>query len=518
MTDEKRRVKENKEIDLIDLIIELLLHWRGFLIAILIGGLLLGGYSVYSSVKANQAAKIAAAAVEEEKAKVLSDQEYFEQEKEKTEKRIVELESSLSAKDRSGANQLLVYCEQLEFQQQYMDNSVLMKVDAYNIPSGEVIIKIISDQIMGSAFENAYKGIFSSVEMFDYLKQRLNYGNEMAELITIESSSTNYNSDSDFNIEINTEVKDDTAKEIILVFKFVALTEEECKVLEEAFIDYAKSKSAEYQSSLGAHELIVVDSVVSTTYDASVMSKQSSIIEQIGKLNNNIINGYDALSGSGKEYYDLLVKQKDMESEIDENIERAEAATVEIPPITLNKKKLIIGLIGGLLVYAFIICLIYIFSRRIKDSDDFTSTFGVNQLGKIYHETGTMKRATGLDKAIYSLKRRGRKKVPFGEASSIVAVNTSLTASKCGYKKLGLFTIDKDDVLTVKICEALRAEDVEGVVLSEPLYNRQEMSAIKDIDAAVIIAKSGVSRYDELWDVIEVLDNQKVKILGGIMA
>ena len=44
------------------------------------------------------------------------------------------------------------------------------------------------------------------------------------------------------------------------------------------------------------------------------------------------------------------------------------------------------------------------------------------------------------------------------------------------------------------------------------------MSALKDIDAVVIIAKSGVSRYDELWDVIEVLDNQKVSILGGIMA
>ena len=80
-------------------------------------------------------------------------------------------------------------------------------------------------------------------------------------------------------------------------------------------------------------------------------------------------------------------------------------------------------------------------------------------------------------------------------ASSIIAVHTSLTASQGGYKRLGLITADKEDALTGKISEAL-----------------------KDVDAALIIAKPGVSRYDDLWDMINVLDNQKIKILGGIMA
>lgn len=519
MTAERMHTKESKEIDLIDFIIDLLGHWRGLVIAILIGGVLLGGQSVYSSVKANKTAKIAALAAEEENTKVLSDQEFFEQEKERTERRIAEKESSLSAKDKMGVTQLLVYQEQLEIQKIYMDRSVLMKVDAYNLPSGTVVLRIVSDQTMSSALENTYKGILSSAEMYDYLKQKLGYGNEITELVTLDSSSSdNQNNNSNLNIEVTTEVNDNTAKEIILVYKFMALTEEDCKALEETFIDYAKSKTLEYQSSLGTHELIVVDSVVSTTYNPSVANMQSSTIQQIATLENNITNGYDALSDSGKEYYDLLVKQKEMESEIAENIERAEVASVVIPPITVDKKKLLIGLAGGFFVYAFIICLSYIFSRKVKDSDDFATTFGVNQLGKIYRETASVKRATALDRAIYSLKRRGRKKVSVDEASLIVAVNTSLTASKGGYKKLGLITADKEDALTGKISEALKTEGVEGVVLSELLYNDREMSALKYVDAAVIIAKTGVSRYDELWDVIEVLDNQKVKILGGIMA
>ena len=117
-----------------------------------------------------------------------------------------------------------------------------------------------------------------------------------------------------------------------------------------------------------------------------------------------------------------------------EREEIAAQSSVVIPPITISKKKLLIGLAGGFFVYALVICIVYIFSRKIKDSDDFSTTFGVGQLGKIYRECQSVKRSTGLDKAIYSLKRRGRKKVSIDEASSIVAVNTSLTASKGGLK------------------------------------------------------------------------------------
>ena len=78
-------------------------------------------------------------------------------------------------------------------------------------------------------------------------------------------------------------------------------------------------------------------------------------------------------------------------------------------------------------------------------------------------------------------------------------------------------TADKEDALSGKINAALKAEEVEGVVLSESLYKEQEMYTLKDVDAAVIIAKSRVSRYGEFWDVIEVLASQKAEIMGGII-
>lgn len=504
MNADRVNAKNTKEINLKDLVIEVFLHWRGIIVAVLIGGFMLGGYSVYSSVKVNKEARNAAAIAEEEKTKVLSDQEYYEQELKSIEKRIIELESFLTTKELGDVNLALAYKEQLNIQKEYMSNSILMKVDAYNSPTGSVTLKIIADKVNATILRETYKGLLSSVDMFGEFKEKLGYGSEISELITL--------SDMNINIDATTEIK-----EAVLVYSIKALTENDCQILVDAFTEYAKRKSEEYQKTIGAHELIVVDASVSTIFDSDIATKQNTIIQTIGSLESNEAKVYDTLSDNGKEYYDLMVRQKDMESEIAESIERTEVADVVIPPIVVSKKKLLIGIVGGFFVYAFVICLAYMFSRKIKDSDDFSTTFKIDQLGKIYKESKSARRANRLDKAIYSLKRRGRKKVPFDEASSIVAINTSLTASRGGYKKIGLIATDKADVLIGKISEALKDAGVEGVVLSEPLYNEQEMSALKDVDAAVIVAKSGVSLYDDLWDVIEVLDNQKIEILGGII-
>ena len=522
MTAERMHLKETKEIDLIDLIIEILVHWRGLIIAALIGGLVLGGYSIYSSIKENKAAKVAAAAVEEERTKVLSDQEYLEQEQEKTENKIAQLESILTEKEKTAVNQLLTYREKLKKQERYVADSVIMNADALNMPTGVVSIHIVSGQVSITALEDIYEGILTSVEMYDYLKNNLGYGSEINELVKLNGFENNNDNniidENKVNVGIKTDLITESDTDRILMFSFLALTEEDCEALEDAFIDFLMFKFSGYQKSLGNHQVIVVDKSVTTIYNTLVSSKQNEIKDYVASLKVLIANNYDSLSDSGKEYYNLLVKQKDNESQIAEKIERAEVATVTIPPILVDKKKLLIGLAGGFFMYAFVLCLIYIFSREIKDSDDFSITFGVNQLGKIYRESKSVKYATRLDKAIYLLKRRGRKKVPYDEAVSIVATNSSLTASKDGIKKLGIITADKEDIINKKVTEALKAEGVEGIVLSEPLYNNVEMSQLKNIDAALIIAKPGVSRYDDLRDIIDVLDNQKVKILGGIMA
>ncbi len=515
MTEDRIHVKESREIDLIDLVIEVLMNWRGLIIATVIGGLLLGGYSLYGSIKANKSAKLAAVAAEQEMVKFQSDKEFFEAEAEKVSNRISALESTISGKDIAGAAKILGDREQTEIQKKYMESSVLMNADALNLPTGTVTLRIVADQSMISSLKKSYEQILISPEMFSVLKEKLGYGSEISELIRPYNSVDYYKLSF---VDDKTEEVDENANDAALIFVFYGLTEDDCRALEGEFIEYAKTKAADYQKSFGSHELVVIDANVSTIYNETVKAAQLEAIRNLAAYESSIASGYDALSSEGKEYYDLLCKQADAEMEIAEREEIVAQSEVVIPPVTVSRKKLLIGLVGGFFVYALIICIAYIFSHKIKDSDEFSTSFGVNQIGKIYHESKSPKRATGFDRAIYSLKRRGRKKVSYDEASSIVAVNASLSASKKGIKKLGIITADKTDAVNAKVAEALHAEGVEGIVLSEPLYNNKEMAQLKELDAALIIARPGVSRYDEIWDIIDVLDNQKVKILGGIMA
>ena len=173
MIDERIHAKESKDIDLIDLFIEVILHWRGFIIATLIGGLLLGGYSVYGSVKANRSAKIAAAAAEQEIAQYKTDKELLEAETEKLNKRIETLKSTLSSKDLAGVAKILGDWEQLNIQREYMESSILMKADALNLPSGTITLRVIADQEVISSLKKSYEMILSSPEMYDVMKEKL---------------------------------------------------------------------------------------------------------------------------------------------------------------------------------------------------------------------------------------------------------------------------------------------------------------------------------------------------------
>lgn len=519
MTEARKLIKENKEIDIIDLFVEILLHWKGLIIATLIGGLLLGGYSIYSSYKNNKAALAAKVAEEKAQLKFQHDIEYYQNEMDRNARLKEEFEKILSAKDTAGANLILTYYEELLNHQRYMESSVLMNVDASNMPVGLVSLRVGTSEDVVFEFKNSYSDALISYDMYKYLKEKLGYGNEISELVLW--SDVNDKTETRFEIESREDEEGPSENQkpgsFVLTYYFYAASEENCEALVTAFIEYANSKAEDYAKVFGPVEVTVLDRSVTTIYDFDVEKMQKTALDLRTKYQNDITTGYDALSDEGKEYFDLVSNQKKAESEL-ENLEDISSISVkEIPPVTVSKKKLAIGLVGGFFAYALIVCIVYVLSGKVKDSDDFGSSFGVNQLGKIYYDSKPGKRFSAFDKVIYSLKRRGRKKVSPDEAASIIAVNTSITASKHEIKKLGLITADEGDALTGKIVDAFKSENIESIILSEFPYNGKEVSALKDIDAAILIAKPGISRYDEIWDVIEVLDNQEVKILGGIM-
>ncbi|MBO7634155.1 MAG: hypothetical protein J6S72_07215, partial [Lachnospiraceae bacterium] len=96
------------------------------------------------------------------------------------------------------------------------------------------------------------------------------------------------------------------------------------------------------------------------------------------------------------------------------------------------------------------------------------------------------------------------------------------SAAKANIKKLGIICAggveESTGSLIDKLKTAMKTENIDAKVLSQLLYSKDEAYSMKDLDAVVLVAAAGKSRYSEVWDAMEVIDNQKINILGGIMA
>ena len=511
MNEKRLRVREEKEIDLIDLLIEIMLHWRGLIIAFIIGGILLGGYSFMQSYRAQKSAKAAAAeAAEKEEqlkaeleADVLSDSERLE----KLSERADELKKELSDTSLANIETALSYYDQIEVLQDYLDTSVLMKADPYNLPYGNITFHISSDSEAAESIRLTYERIFSSADLFNYIKDKCGYGSEVNELISLYSSETNNDTD---NSAMRVDCK--------------AATVEDCRKMVDAIIDYVKAKSADLQKTLGYHMITVVDSAVSTSYNASVAQTKIDKEAAILSRNLSLAKLTDSFNETEKEYYLNKKESGIIKGLIDDKIEKKvqKIEPVEIPALAVSKKKVLIGVVLGVFVYAGILCVAYIFSQKIKDSDDFTVTFGTAQLGKLYGCREFKGFGKKLDKWLYSFKNRGRKVIDADEAAGIIATNSALSAAKADIKKLGIICAggveESTGSLIDKLKTAMKTENIDAKVLSQLLYSKDEAYSMKDLDAVVLVAAAGKSRYSEVWDAMEVIDNQKINILGGIMA
>ncbi|MBR1649670.1 MAG: hypothetical protein IJ691_00730 [Lachnospiraceae bacterium] len=506
MNNERLRYREEREIDLFDMFIEVLLHWRGLIVAMIIGGLVLGGYSLYGSYKANALARAAKAAAEEQAAlnaeNIKAEEEIIAEE----EKALEEAASALTETQIANVDSVIIQQKQLQQAEKYAEKSVLMNVDYNEVPKADITFKIGADGDRSYDIAKAYEDILTSSEMFKYVAEKCGMGSEVSECIGLDnkksSNSTNYATDTD----------------VIGVYVYGANTES-CEKIADAFCKYAFDKASELQLSLGEHVLSLVNKSVSTVYNKEIYDKQIANQNTIISLKKTIAAAVDAIKDEEKAYYELKTNAVLRENEEAEEETETKPEEIVVPKISVDKKKFAIGLGGGLFVYALIICIGYIFNGKVKDSDDFERLFGIKTIGKIYGAGDKRANKKGIDSAIYSLKRRGRKPIVQSSAEKMVAINSAALASKEETKNVAIISGDFDAAgLIERIKETITTEEKNAEIFESLLYSSTEAQELKNVDSAIIVIRAKKSRYNETEEMLKILENRGIKILGGVMA
>lgn len=494
-----------KEIRLKDLLIEILLRWRTILVWMIVGAIVMGAYSYVRAYKAELAAierneKVKAEIEEQEKELGETEDAYVN----KGNMTLDYLISKLSAEQKGTVDNVLAYENYIKARKEYMEKSMLMKMDAVSIPQVELTFSILSADLDKSyRIERIYEDLIAG-GLYQYIEEKNEdiSSEQAAEIITItRSCSELINGGDSFEVRVR------------------GLTEEQCKALAENVIEYINTKHDAIEEVLGSHSVEVVKNDYSIAMDYSIQSSQITLGHEIVTWENNVAEWKESFSEDEERYYNYLTSGKAVTNDNVNNMEDTEEDSQfeTVVPASVSVKMVILGLGLFVFIYLCYVIILYIFGNKLRIYDDVDNLFGVQHLGVIQCRNQKKKKLDFVDKWIYKLRDYGKRTFSEKEAIGFAAVAVKIAAEKESLDRILCIGCDiKDDTAEVcsKVAQELKKDNIDTVVLNNILYNQESLGQLREAKGAFLVETADSTMYDEIVRELDLLKRQGVTVLG----
>lgn len=501
----KEEKMREKEIKLKDLLIEILLRWRAIIVWMLVGAIVMGAYSYVVTYKDERAAIIQneeiQAEIEEQKKKLEETEDEYANKGNMT---LDYLTSKLNAMQKGAVDNVLAYEDYIVARKEYMEKSILMHMDALNIPQVELSFAILSDNVEKSySIERIYEDMIAG-GLYQYIEDKNEdiSMEQAAELVTItRATSGTFNGGDTFEIRIR------------------AITEQQCKTLAENVIEYLNSKHGNIEKVMGSHIIEVVKNDFSVAMDYSIQSSQITAKHEIVTWENNVAEWKENFSEEEQRYYNYVTTGKAVTNENVDNFEETEDdyQLVKVVPASISVKMVILGLGLSAFIYMCYVIILYIFGNKLSVCDDVDDMFEVQHLGVIQCQAHEKKIFDFVDKWIYKLRDYGKRRFPEKEALGLATVAVKIAAEKEGLHKIFCIGCDiKNDTAETcsKIALELKKDNIDAVVLNNILYDQESLGKLREAKGAFLVETAGSTMYEEIVKELEILKRQDIMVLG----
>lgn len=488
---------QTREIDLLDMIADVLSHWRGLIMALVFGAVLLGGFSYMKSLRTVQNVQQPETVVQEETT---------------VEEQLTQLEQSLD--DKSLATVLAVVDDEKEYdlKKTYSENSIYMQLNPLQTAQTELIYQVqTADGSMDGQLGVLYTSLLNNVGLYDWVAQQTGIeARYVGELISAETVSS-------LTMQSKTEK---LQQEMFLGTNCVKVSilqsdVEACQKLAEAVKAYISEEQKQLNNELGTHALILVSETTGSVMKKDLMDEQIKCRNEIASLQSTIATAKADFTEEQNQYYELLTWEEAEHSE-----QPAQNVTAEenpVPTPAVSKKYVLLGAVLFAFVYAVVICMVYIFNTRLKESDELQSLYDIPQIGLVVRESG---RKVFLDKWVDSLRHYGKRKFTAEQSMELAFAAIKIAAVKNGLNNICLMGCNMSAGAD-KVCESLKAalekEQISVSVLDNVLYDAEAMEKMDAMQAAVLVEKAGSTLYNEVAGELELLKRQDITVLGGII-
>ena len=487
---------EERKIDLLDMIADILSHWRGLLVALIIGAILMGGFSYVKSYRNVQSEQEA--------------EEEPELDEMSVEEQLAQLEDSLSDSEKISVAATVDDEREYLYKDTYYRESIYMHLDPLNIARTELVYRIqAEDGSLAQRLGTVYKNIVGGVGVYDWVEQQAGIPAEYAaELISVSTDPAIFVGNGAQNISIGS----DSLKVTVM-----QKDEKTCEQLAEAVNSYMEEQQKNLAEKLGSHELILLSETSGKIISTDTMVRQIDYGNQLINLKAGIASAKAGFTEDQQKYYDLLTwEEKAKEAEMDHK----DAATEEEPVLespSVGKKYVLLGAVLFAFVYAGILFLLYIFNSKIRVSDELQNLYHIPQIGVVVKDS---KKKFILDKWVDDLRHYGKRKFDAEQSMELAFAAVKIAAVKNKLNTICLMGCNLE-AGAGSVCEnlktALEKEGINVTVLDNVLYNAESMEKVDTMTGVVLVEKAGSTLYNEIANELALLKRQDIAILGGII-
>ncbi|MCH5342741.1 MAG: hypothetical protein J1E64_01790 [Acetatifactor sp.] len=484
---------EEREIDLIDLTVDILSHWRGILVCMLAGALLLGGFSYVRSYQ-RMGEILGGAGLSGENVSSEEQLEVLEQELTDTEKAAVYTVINDEQKYAS--------------YQQYVESSVLMQMDPYNIYEVILLFKIQIDD-MGQSYmlKSVYEDLINGVGLCQWIEGQTGISaSSAAELISAKGSS----SITVINGLQEAEIGNDCLKVTIAHYD-----ETECERLTQCVKDYMEQQYEYLSQELGAHEVVLLSESAGIIMDTGVRDRQLSYANDKITLLTNCAKAKDAFTENQQAYYELLKAGDEVLKEDEKSDEGTEIAVAK-PSVSV--KYVVVGAVLFAFVYAGVFLVLYVLSGKLRTADELQRLYNISQMGLIVKDGE--KKKFFIDRWIDALRNWNKRQFTREQSLELAAAAVKISAGKQELDTICLMGCDLKagaDVVCQELKQRLEQENLAVKILDNVLYDASVMEELESAKGIVLVEKAGSTMYNEISRELELASRQGIKVLGGIV-
>lgn len=482
---------QTREIDLLDMIADILSHWRGLIVALVLGAVLLGGVSYTRSFRTAQSTQQQESAVQDEAT---------------VQTQLSQLEQNLDEKSQATVLTVLDDEKEYDLRKTYSENSIYMQLNPLQTVQTELIYQVqTADVNMEGQLGALYTSLLNNVGLYDWVAQQTGIeAGYVGELISAETVSSLTIQSNEMTLGTN-----------CVKVSILQSDTEACQKLAEAVKTYISEEQKKLNNELGQHALVLVSETTGSVMKKDLMDEQIKCRSEITSVQSTIATAKAGFTEEQKQYYELLTWEE--AEQLEQPSQNATAEENPVPTPAVSKKYVLLGAVLFAFVYVVVICMAYIFNTKLRLSDELQSLYDIPQIGLVVRESG---RKVFLDKWVDSLRHYGKRKFTAEQSMELAFAAIKIVAVKNGLNNICLMGCNMSAGAD-KVCESLKAalekEQISVSVLDNVLYDAEAMEKMDAMQAAVLVEKAGSTLYNEVAGELELLKRQDITVLGGII-